>query len=297
MKTRVNPILLSALLAPLLTACVGTTGSGLVDFDAYASGPTGVPGLSGAPGAAHSFRFLSPYTGFTITLTTATLQIGAVYLDATPCSGGSGVLPCVNEAAATVAQVNGDLTSEASGLLLDTLSPDPQPFPTPGSGIIQQALSAEVWLATGSLGSTDSIDDITNAPQIAQVAGRAEKDGNTYLFTGSVTIGQNRLIPVSNPALPGEYPICDQRIVRPICLPNNPPVEPASGATLHVQVDPRGWFDNVDFSKLTAPAGRYPVPPGPTYQIPDSNNDVVGQDFFQGIESSAGVYSFTFEPP
>jgi hypothetical protein len=296
MKKHVNPMLLSALLAPLLTACVGTTGSGLVDFDAYASGPTGVEGLSGAPGAAHSFRFLSPYTGYTITLTTATLQIGAVYLDASPCNGSSGVLPCVNEAAATVAQVNGDLTSGTSGILLDALSPDAQPFPTPGSGIVQQALSAEVWLATGSLGSTDSIDDLTDAPQVAQVAGRAEKDGKTYRFTGSVTIGQNRLVPVSNPALPGEYPICDQRIVRPICLPNNPPVEPEQGVTLHVQVDPRGWFNNVDFSKLEPPSG-HDQPLEPLYQIPDTGNDVVGQDFFQGLESSAGVYSFTFEPP
>ncbi len=161
MKNHVSSGLLLLLLAPLMTACVGTTGSGLVDFDAYASGP---PDATGAAGSAHSYTFLSPYTGYTITLTTATLQIGAVYLDAAPCNGSSAILACVNEEASTVAQVNGGATGaygiQTTGLLLDVLSPDPQPFPVQGSGIIQQAQSAEVWLATADANSTDGIDDV-----------------------------------------------------------------------------------------------------------------------------------------
>jgi len=286
MNKHMNRGLFPLLLAPLLTACVGTTGSGIVDFDAYASGPASA---SGAPGSAHSFVFESPYTGYTITLTTATLQIGAVYLDSAPCSGSSAVLPCVNQNAATVAQVNGGVSGaygvQTSGVLLDALSPDPQPFVTGGSGILQQAQSAEVWLSSGA--EVMAIDDLSDASPIAQVAGTAEKDGQAYPFTGTVTIGQNRLLPAANPALPGANPICDQRIVRPICLPKSPPVEPEPGVSLHVQVDPRGWFNNVDFSRLA----------GPPYQIPDDNNDVTGQNFFQGIESSSGVYTFRFETP
>ncbi len=284
MNEHLSPAIFALLLAPSLTACVGTTGGGIVDFDAYASGP---PNASGAPGSEHAYVFESPYTGYTITLTTATLQIGAVYLDAAPCSGSSATLPCVNQNAATVAQVNGGVAGaygvQTSGVLVDTLSPDPQPFVAGGSGIIQQAESAEVWLSSGA--EVMAIDDLGDASPIAQVAGTAAKDGQTYPFTATVSIGQNRLIPAANPALPGENPICDQRIVRPICLPKSPPVEPEPGVSLRVQVDPRGWFDNVDFSALA----------GPPYQIPDTNNDVTGQNLFQGIESSSGVYTFTFQ--
>jgi hypothetical protein len=287
MKTFVKSALLPVLLAPLLTACVGTTGSGLVDFNAYASGP---PDAEGAPNGTHSYVFESPYTGYTITLTTATLQIGAVYLDAAPCSGSSATPPCVNENAASVGQVNGSVTGaygiETAGVLVDTLSPDPQPFATAGSGIIQQAQSAEVWLANADPNNLiDGIDDVSYAPIIATVAGTAEKDGASYPFTGTVTIGANRLLPVSNSALPGLNPICQRRIVRPICLPKTPPVEPEAGTSLHVEVDPRGWFNNVEFSTLMGT------------QIPDDNNDVNGNNFFQGLESSSGVYSFTFQSP
>jgi hypothetical protein len=281
--------LLPLLLAPLLTACVGTTGSGLVDFDAFASGPDDA---SGKPGTTHAYEFLSPYSGYTITLSQATLQIGAVYLDAAPCNGGSASPPCVNQEAATVAQVNGGVTGAfgvpVAGVLLDTLSPDPQPFTTGGSGIIQDALSAEVWLMTNPMGETDAIDDANLAPTIATVAGKAEKDGDTFPFTATVTIGQNRLIPAANPALPGENPICDVRIVRPICL--TPPIEPEPGTSLHVQVDPKGWFDNVDFENLV-PLG------GPPYEIPDTNGDASGRNLFQGLESSSGVYTFSFQAP
>jgi hypothetical protein len=287
MKKHLSPFLFLCF-GPLLTACVGTTGGGLVDFDAYASGPTDA---SGAPGAAHSYVFQSPYTRYTITLTKATLQIGAVYLDASPCSGSSEILPCVDQNAATVAQVNGGVlgaygASQTSGVLLDTLSADPQPFATGGSGIIQQALSAEVWLSAGTVAM--AIDDVTDASVIADIEGKAEKDGTTIVFSATVTISQNRLLPITNPALPGLNPICEQRIVRPICL--TPPVEPEAGTSFHVQVDPKGWFDNVDFSLAN-------VAPGATYQIPDDNDDVNGHNLLQGIESSSGVYSFTFQMP
>jgi hypothetical protein len=289
MKNPVRPCLLALLLAPLSTACVGTTGGGLVDFDAAASGPADA---SGAPFTDHAYTFVSPYSGWTITLKTATLQIGAVYLDATPCTGGSAILPCVNENAATVAQVNGgavgDFGVQTSGVLLDALSPDAQPFLSGGSGIIQQARSAEVWLSSGA--EAMAIDDLDDASTIAQVAGTATKGDQTYPFTGTVTISKNRLLPISNPALPGESPICDQRIVRPICLPTSPAVEPEAGTALRVEVDPKGWFNNVDFEKLDTTVA-------PPYPIPDSNDDRNGRNLLQGIESSSGVYSFTFQSP
>jgi hypothetical protein len=264
---------------------VGTTGSGIVDFDAYASGP---PDATGTPGSEHAYAFASPYTGYAITLRTATLQIGAVYLDATPCTGSSDVPACVDQDAETIAQVNGGVQGafgvETSGVLLDALSPDPQAFATGGTGIVQPARSAEVWLVAPD-GMADPIDDPANDAVIATASGTAEKDGHAYPFTASVSIGANRMLPAENPALPGENPICLQRIVRPICL--SPALEPEPGTALRVGVDPKGWFDNVDFSRL-GPSGGV---------IPDSNDDVNGHNLFQGLESSSGVYTFSFAAP
>src|SRR6202012_5951608 len=134
-----------------------------------------------------------------------------------------------------------------------------------------------------------AIDDVDDQATIAQVAGSATRGDQTYPFTGTVTISKNRLLPISNPALPGESPICEQRIVSPTCLPKSPAVEPEPGTALHVGVDPKGWFNNVDFSKLDMTFA-------PPYPIPDSNDDVNGHNLLQGIESSSGVYSFAFQP-
>jgi hypothetical protein len=269
--------------SPALGGCVGTTGSGLVDFDAFASGPSDA---SGAPGTKHAYTFLSPYTGYTITLETAMLQIGAVYLDATPCNGSSEVTSCVDQNAETVAQVNGGELGAygvpMSGVLVDALSPEPQSFIGQGSGIVQAAGSAEVWLVSPDQ-MMDGIDDVNNATAIATIAGTATKDGESWPFTASVSIGQNRELPAQNPALPGQNPICLQRIVKPICL--SPALSPAPSTSLNVTVDPKAWFNDVHFSELGASGGA----------IPDSNDDANGRDLFKGIKQSSGVYAFSFQ--
>src|SRR4029077_2301140 len=76
-----------------------------------------------------------------------------------------------------------------------------------------------------------------------------------YSFRATVTIGTNRQVPVEDPALPGLNPICKERIVQfsPIHLQLFP------GGALHVRVDPRGWFNEVDFG---APTCGLDGPPG-----------------------------------
>ena len=286
------------LVVPLIASCVGTTGSGLVDFSAFASGPSGIH---------PAFELDSTLTGYSITLDQATMHIGAVYLDSSPCSGGSEYTSCINPAGA-VAQVTGSVD-------LNVLSPDPQPFSVGGTGIIQQALSGEIWLTGGDVNIAQ--DDTA----IVCVAGTATKNGATYPFVGQVTISaSNRAIPDSDPAQPGLSPICKERIVAPICL--SPAVEPVAGASLHLEVKPMNWFNNVDFSQLAlAPYPYYTSPTslycdfgtvtGARYVIPDARTGALapvgadagpsgglnGNDFFQSIESSYGVYSFAFETP
>jgi hypothetical protein len=281
-------LLLLACAAPLVSACVGTTGGDLVDFNAVASGP---PSASGSPGGKHSFEF-ETVGGYEVTLTKAKLQIGAVYLLGTPCAGSSAPTTCGDPTVTAVAQVNGGVDEGygvlRSGVDVDALSPDAQAFDSQGTGIEDPGLpaqSAMVWLSGGVQGMAIYSDDPVD---IAEVAGTAVKDGKSYLFNGTVTINsQNRGMQGTN-AEPGLNPLCLQRIVAPICLDR--PLTPTPGKRLHVEVDPRHWFDNVDFSKLT-------VIPGVPAAIPDDNTDPNGRNLFQSIESSTGVYSFTFEAP
>jgi len=287
---RVAPRLLLACAAPLLSACVGSTGGNLVDFDAFASGP---PGTSGSPGASHSFEFdLSDTSGYHVTLTKAKLQIGAVYLLASPCAGSSAPTTCGDPSVTAVAQVNGGVDEGygvlKSGVDVDVLSPDPQPFDSEGTGIEAPgtpAQSAMVWLSGGVEGMAVYSDDPVT---IAEVAGTAEKDGKSYPFNGTVTITSKNRGKQGTNAQPGLNPLCLQKIVAPICLDRS--VTPPPGRKLHVEVDPRHWFDNIDFASLAAA-------PGLPAQIPDTNADPNGRNFFQSIESSTGVYSFSFEAP
>jgi hypothetical protein len=279
-------------LSALLPACVGSTGGSIVDFGASASGP---PGTSGPPGGPHSFAFdLDDTSGYHITLTQATLQIGAVYLDASPCLGSSAPTSCGDPSVTAVAQVNGGVvgaygTTLQSGVSVDVLSPDPQPFNSQGSGIDvpgEPAQSAQVWLSSGAVAMAIYADDPAN---LVQVAGTAEKDGQSYLFGGTVTINSSNRGMSGTSAEPGVDPLCLQRIAAPVCL--SAPLTPVNG-TLQVTVDPRPWFNNIDFSQLAATAGATPP-----YQIPDTNSDPNGKNFLQGIEASSGVYAFSFEAP
>jgi len=82
---------------------------------------------------------------------------------------------------------------------------------------------------------------------MVDLEGTATRDGQTYSFGAIVTINDNRLPAVTNPAAPGENPICKERIIQlaPIGI------QFTGGGTLTVTVDPRGWFnENIDFSTL-----------------------------------------------
>jgi hypothetical protein len=170
-----------------------------------------------------------------------------------------------------VAEVFGPVT-------VDLLSPALQPFPALGEGTETEARTAEVWLTGGDV----------NAPEdpavILDVAGTAAKGGSSYPFQGTVTISSNRAIPALSPALPGSNPICKQRVVTPILVD----LTPTSGGVLTLRVDPRGMFQTVDFSTLSAAPGS-----ATELQIPDTNAGA-GASLFKGLLSNAGVYQFSW---
>lgn len=246
-----------------VTACVGTTGSDLVTFDAAASGPEDA--VAGAP-----LDFVSG-RGFHVSLTRAKVHVGAVYLNrARPISGAqetSCILPGIYVAEVT------------QGFDVDALSPDPQSFPVQGEGTADRAIVGEVWLTSGDVNA----DDDTTV--ILDVAGTAEKGGVSYPFQGALTIGKNRAVAPTDPALPGQHPICKERIVSPIDLD----ITPRDGGSLRLRVDPRAFFANVDFAKLE----RVSEDP-PLYAFADEGVGQPNVSLYGGLHARDGSYRFSW---
>jgi hypothetical protein len=270
--------LLSALL-PLALAVVSCgpsdTGGQLVTFPAFASGPPDVGG---------SLDFDSG-AGFHVQLTEAHMHIGAVYFRLGQTNPGDANASCVGDTTYGL-EVPGPVD-------VDVLSNQRQQFSVTGNATTDLDQSAEIWLVYGDINQVTSATPTGGAPVIASVAGVATKQGLTFPFQGSITIGPNRLIPPSNPAEPGANPICKQRIVSPIPLQ----IRPSVGGALLLQVDPRPWLGDVDFSTLL------PGEDGTTLEIPDvstgSGPDVAAaRAFFSGVTgASAEVYGFSWVAP
>ncbi len=243
------------------SACVGTTGSDLVTFKAAAAGPSAVTG--------HTYTFHTA-RGYTVTLTTATIHLGGVYLNiAKPLSGAQST-DCINPGL-YVAEVT-------AGLDVDTLNPTPQPFATKGEGTETLAVDAEVWLTHGE------VNDVDDATPMVTLAGQAtaDADGKVYPFTGSITIGDDKLAPITDVSQPSLHPICKERIVSGIDVA----ITPTTGGSLLLRVDPAGWFTNVNFSQLTASKI------GTGYAFDDTLNDQPDKNVYLGFHANSGVYDF-----
>ncbi len=245
------------------TACIGTTGGEVVTFRAFAAGTSD---------AKQDLTFTNG-RGWTITLTKARVRIGALYLNrSVPVSGGQErecFLPGVY-----VAQV-------LRGIDVDVLSPELQPFPDPGRGTADPAVTGEVWLTGGR------IDDLDDRTKIAEVEGSAVRGPERLRFEGTITIGKNRLEKQTDPARPGANPLCAERIVTPIPVS----ITPQNGGALVVRVDPRGWFANVELGDLE------PVSPESDlrrFVDESAANSQPSDNLYRGLRAASGVYGFEF---
>jgi len=257
-----RPLLLALALGAV--ACSGTTGSDLVSFAAAASGPADA--VEGEP-----LEFTAG--SYHVVLTTATLHVGAVYLDQSlPVSGAqatSCILPGVY-----VAQVT-------HGLDVDLLSPSPQPFPGAGEGIGSPAAVGEVWLMH------EDVNQVDDRTPVLVIEGTADRAGQSFPFEGKITIGANRLVPSSDASQPGAHPICKERIVSPIPVA----LTPRSSGALRLRVDPRIFLENVDFAALPKTSDAPPV-----YQFNDSSTGSPSIRLYQALHSArADLYRFEWE--
>lgn len=251
---------ITLMLPVALSACTGTTGGDLISFDAYGAGPA-----DAAAGQPYSFE---NSRGFAVTLTRARLHVGAVYLNRSRPNSVDSDPRC---------QLSGIYLAEVtSGLDIDVLSPELQPFPEEGFATTERAPTAEVWLFGG--GDINEPDDHT---VILDVKGTARGTGPDIPFEGKITIGQNRQIPPLSPAKPGANPICKQRIVSPIKVD----IEMAAGDSLVLRVDPRGLFANVDFAELA------PEEPSSLHRFRDDGDDAPSRNLYLGLRAAAGTYS------
>ena len=245
--------------------CVGTTGNDLVEFNAYAAGPEGAD-----PNAPLTFE---TDRGYAVTLTRAKFHIGAAYLDTAIPTPGAQATRCLLPGL-YVASVPGSVD-------VDVLSGTPQPFAVAGEGTATRALAGELWLTGGDVNASD------DATVILDVAGSATQQASVLPFEGQVTIGQNRAIASSDPAMPGAHPICKQRIVSPIPVA----LQPKAGGSLLLRINPAGWFSNVDFSMLPPSASV----PG-LYQFSDDNSNQPSLNLFSGLlQATPDTYAFSWD--
>jgi hypothetical protein len=281
----------------LAPACdsVETTGDALIRFTPYASGP---------PDAKSPLVVEHAMNGFSVSLTEVSMRIGAVYLIEGAYNPGSQNTSCI-EPGVYCAQVPG-------GVQVNLLDPTPQEFSVFGNGTADLGQIGEIWLTGGTTMSPDINAEVDSTP-IVQMAGVASNGIDSFSFRSTVTISTNRQMPVTNPALPGLNPICEQRILKfsPIH------VQLFQGGAMYVRVDPRGWFNEVDFSTPTCGTAGPPgggacnglqlVTPAThgkpaLYEIPDTNESLMGQALLTGIQtgvlpSGASAYSIEYTKP
>jgi hypothetical protein len=258
MRSSLVPRLLSLLGLVLTTpACVGTTGDQVVDFEAAASGPADA--VAGEPLVFDGSR------GWQVTLTTARLHIGAVYLAESMPVSGAQASSCIL-AGNYVGQV-------VEGREIDLLSSEPQSFPTLGRGTTLEARAGQVWLTGGDV-------NLANVPApptvILRLLGTAQRQGEQRPFEAQLTIASNRLNATGDVA--GNSPICNERIVSPVPIT----IRVQSGGALWLRVDPRRLFTNVDFGALEAD--------GDVFVFKDDSSDQPSANLKQAGE----LYEFTW---
>lgn len=242
-----------------LCSCVGTAGGELFELSGYAAGPAEADG-------GLSFE---TSRGYRVKLDQARLFVGGMYLNRSRPTSVASETSC---------SLPGIYVAEVlNGREIDLLSGKLQPFPQLGFATSERALSGEVWLSQGD------VNQVGGNTTILRVAGVAERGGESFPFEGKLSIGNNRLIAATDPALPGQHPICKQRVVSPI--PSDLQARP-HGALL-LRIDPRGMFGNVDFATL----GK----DGDIYEFADAwGVDQASDNLYAGLHRSSGVYSFSW---
>lgn len=251
----------------LLAACAVDTGSGSLDFEAYAAGPKQMAG-------AESYLFTT-VSGYEVELSRASLRVGAIYLNQQRPLPGSPKQACFLPGM-YVAEVT-------SGVTVDLLSSELQAFGASGSGLLERAYTAQIWL----LGEGADIDALNDTAVIFDAAGIARRGAEEWPFEASLTIGAQRRQTPADPKKPGDNPICAERIVSPI--PVN--LKPSEGDRLVLRIDPAVFFRQVKFEELSQVQAEPPL-----YRFRDESEGQPSLNLYRGLHSTRSAYQFSWEP-
>jgi hypothetical protein len=245
----------------LCSSCIQSTGGNVVTFQMSASGDNQV--VSGGP-----LTFVTARQ-YEVTLTQAKLFIGAVYFSAQNPQNYQLETSCIQPGVYT-GEIRAPIT-------INLLSPEAIDFQIEGNGTDLLTQSAEIWLSESVVNAESS------SKEILSVAGIARKGLEKIPFTGRLTIGRNRKLPLRNAALPGSNPICQQRIVAPIPFETTLTNE----SRIRIQIDPRAFFSSVEFLELSK------TDAGERVFLDDGNSPLQpDQALFNALTASSGPWRF-----
>ncbi len=245
-------------------SCTGTTGYETVTFYAKASGAADAV-------KGQSYVFGPTDRGWTVELRSAVLHVGAMYLDQSEPTSGQQQEPCT---------LPGTYVGEVrAGADIDLLSPEEQLFPITGYGSTIPAAAAQVWLTHGDVFAADD-----PLPVLA-LDGIATQGAQSIHFEAGITIDANRSVVPPGSALPGENPICRQRIVSPILTR----VTLSQSGTLLLSLDPKALFVNVDFATLPG------IGADPVLFTNDTSNQA-SINLYDNLRAAGALYTFAFVP-
>jgi hypothetical protein len=211
--------------APLVLSCNGTTGYELVNFYAAARGPS-----DAVKGQPYTFDL----DGQKVTLTKATIHVGAIYLTQSVPQSGGGPAPCV-----LPGTYDGVFVGEVrGGGDVDLLDPAPHALAVTGQGSTVSAATGQVWLMHADV--NDAVDPL---PAVT-LEGSVVSGGATITFSGGLTLNFSKSATSTNTGgLPGSAQICLDRIVQGI--PAH--LTLAQGGTLVLVVDPKALLAGAIF--------------------------------------------------
>lgn len=240
------------LLAVLASACADTTGGGLV------SAPFVVGGLDRPDAGPLTFTTAA---GWTVTLEHARIALGPFYFNLSP--------PPTHAFRAGVVVV--EATEQR---VVDPLDATLFPLTTPADGETGHAVAAEIGLLPpDATASADALEFLHQ--DVGRVVGTAVKAGVTISFDGPIAI--DRSLATAQTPLAALQRIngagCDLRFTE-------------APQTVTLRVDPRPWFEQVEFGSLSAGpqvGGRFTWDSHTTF----------GSQLLQGVQSVQGVYRFS----
>jgi hypothetical protein len=217
-----------------ILSCNGTTGFSLVQF--YVAGHGFADAVKGRP-----YTFDAP-AGLRVTLTKASLHVGALYLTQAVPQAGGGPEPCIlpqTYAGAFVGEVRGDGD-------VDLLDPSIQQLSVVGDGSTIPAIGGQVWLTHDNSIMRGNVNGSDALPILTLQGHFEDRSGSTSTFSAGITIDLDRISGAANTGLPGETQICQQRIVSGI--PAN--ITLVQAGTLVLAIDAQALLIGVPFGDL-----------------------------------------------